>query len=114
MTDRRSEKAKEYRRLYKTPRWQALRMECLREALFKCTMCGAVKATVADHVEPHKGDEAKFFDRNNLQALCKPCHDGAKQSEERRGYSAKVGIDGWPVDPRHPANGGGGSDLSEP
>ncbi|WP_338100978.1 hypothetical protein [Roseovarius nubinhibens] len=25
-------------------------------------------------MEPHRGDRAKFFDRTNWQALCKPCH----------------------------------------
>lgn len=27
-----------------------------------------------------------------------------EQTDEERGYSREVGVDGWPVDPRHPAN----------
>lgn len=32
-------------------------------------------ATVLDHIEPHKGDWSKFWDRTNWQGLCKACHD---------------------------------------
>ena len=60
-----------------------------------------------DHIVPHRGDHKCFWDRKNWQALCRSCHDGAKRSEERRGYSTDIGADGWPVDPRHPANGTG-------
>jgi len=38
---------------------------------------------VADHKTPHRGDEALFWDRQNLWCLCKGCHDGAKQREDR-------------------------------
>ncbi|WP_341991858.1 HNH endonuclease signature motif containing protein [Azorhizobium sp. AG788] len=48
-----------------------------------CARCGTA-ATVVDHVTPHKGDKRLFWSRENWQPLCKPCHDGAKQSEERR------------------------------
>jgi hypothetical protein len=59
---------------------------------------------VVDHVIPHKGDEAKFFDPANLQALCPPCHDAGKQKAERAGYSGECDESGWPTDQRHPAN----------
>ncbi len=61
---------------------------------------------VADHVEAHKGDLSLFYDPNNLQSLCPDHHDRHKQAEEARGFSEERGIDGWPVDPRHPANAG--------
>ena len=70
-----------------------------------CVRCGRA-SEVTDHVEPHKGDRGKFWDRKNWQALCRPCHSGPKQAEERRGYTVQVGLDGWPTDPRHPANEG--------
>ena len=77
-----------------------------------CTYCDrqgkTVAANVVDHIKPHKGDQTLFWDPTNHQALCKHCHDAHKQSEEDRGYSGQVGADGWPVDPRHPANGGKG------
>ena len=63
-----------------------------------------VPATVVHHVEKHEGNEALFFDAANLASSCKACHDGVEQQVERRGYSAEVGLDGWPVDPNHPSN----------
>lgn len=92
--------------LYGTQRWKRRRLAQLqREPL--CAMCladGVTRvATVADHITPHRGDPHAFF-AGRLQSLCAPHHDGAKQREERRGYSDEVGDDGWPLDPRHPAN----------
>lgn len=48
-----------------------------------CRRCPA-PATVVDHIQPHKGNKALFWNRANWQPLCKPCHDRAKQSEEKR------------------------------
>ncbi|WP_431856615.1 HNH endonuclease [Azospirillum sp.] len=49
-----------------------------------CTEAGRITAaSIADHVEPHRGDEAKFFDPQNTQSLCKSCHDSDKQRAER-------------------------------
>ena len=59
---------------------------------------------VADHRIPHKGDETLFFDPENLQTLCPDDHDRNKQREEIKGFSEERGPDGWPLDPRHPAN----------
>ena len=74
-------------------------------------MCEAagklVEASVVDHIEPHRGDLKKFWDRENWQALCAPCHDRHKQAAEKRGYSLSVDSRGWPVDARHPANAAG-------
>lgn len=42
-------------------------------------------ATVVDHIMAHKGNMRLFWNRANWQPLCAPCHNGAKQSEERRG-----------------------------
>ena len=51
--------------------------------------CGKIEGDtsqlVADHRRPHRGDERLFWDERNLQCLCKPCHDGTKQRQERRG-----------------------------
>lgn len=55
-------------------------------------------ATVVDHIIPHRLKEAidsgdpdriakartLFWDSANWQSLCAPCHNGRKQSEERR------------------------------
>lgn len=74
------------RHLYKTQQWRRLRWRVLKEALFTCARCSRVEADtsllVCDHIEPHRGNEALFWKRSNLQCLCAPCHNSAKQSEE--------------------------------
>ena len=34
-----------------------------------------VTASVVDHIVPHRGDAATFWRHDNLQSLCKACHD---------------------------------------
>lgn len=82
--------AQPWRRWYKTARWQALRMAILTRDMFTCQWlgCGRVEPDtsklVADHREPHRGDERLFWDQDNLWCLCKHCHDSAKQRQEHR------------------------------
>jgi len=59
------------------------------------------RAEVVDHIQRHNGDLKLFNDPNNLQALCKTCHDSVKTKEEARGYAVGCGADGLPVDPHH-------------
>jgi len=62
--------------LYATAEWRALRAEVCRAANYICASSRCPnKATIADHLKPHRGAAALFFDRANLQALCKRCHD---------------------------------------
>jgi 5-methylcytosine-specific restriction enzyme A len=95
-----------YHHFYNTQRWRRIAWhQLMAEPL--CRFCAerglAVPATVADHVEPHDGDLTCFW-LGRLQSLCSTCHNKDKQLEERRGYRTDVGKDGWPIDPRHPAN----------
>lgn len=77
-----------WRAWYGLERWQRLRLQVLTEALFTCAMCGRIEGDtsqlVADHMIPHRGDPDRFWDRANLQCLCKGCHDREKQRQERR------------------------------
>ena len=41
------------------------------------------KATVVDHIIPHRGDEKLFWDRDNWQPLCKKCHDRKTWNEDK-------------------------------
>jgi 5-methylcytosine-specific restriction endonuclease McrA len=70
-----------------------------------CAICQAqgrsTAATVVDHVVPHRGDW-NLFKLGELQSLCVNCHNNAKQSIETRGYDKTIGLDGLPVDKRHP------------
>lgn len=100
-------------------RWQSARLTYLQAHPF-CELCrqagrGLVPATVVDHIKPHRMGEAiasgsadqirsaqaLFWDRGNWQPLCKPCHDGAKQSFERTGRMRGCNADGTPIDPGH-------------
>lgn len=77
------------RRLYRTARWRETRHEVFQRDLYTCQMCGKIEGNtsrlVCDHKRPHKGDEALFWDRLNLQTLCaNPCHNSLKQREDRR------------------------------
>ena len=104
--EQRSEAAAKYRKLYKTKAWQQARLAQLAKQPL-CEEClrhkRVVPATVVNHGTPHKGDWRRFIDPQNHQSVCKPCHDGVIQSAERRGYSVEVGVDGFPIDPKHPA-----------
>ena len=57
-------------------------------------------ATVADHFPAHNNDYTAFV-RGPLRSLCAACHDNL-QGFTHRGYSLEIGVDGYPIDPRHP------------
>jgi len=95
--------------LYKTSRWthrtRGLRARCLKRDEYRCALCLRTEAShrlVAHHRVPHRGNEELFFDLNNLQTLCQPCHDSITTSRERRGYSLELDENGLPTDERHP------------
>ena len=89
---------------YATARWRKLRLRFLsrRPLCVYCEREGKVEqATVVDHVKPHRGDTALFWDEGNLQPLCKDHHDSTKAREEAHGVV--LGCDasgepnaGWP------------------
>lgn len=81
----------EYHGWYSLPVWtDGLRpAQLLREPFCReCAKRGLrTRATVVDHIVPHRGDWGKFIDPANHQSLCKPCHDrktAREQAEERR------------------------------
>ena len=45
---------------------------------------------MVDHITPHKGDKALFWQRANWQPLCKQCHD-IKTAIEDGGFGRSVG-----------------------
>ncbi|MBS7837378.1 HNH endonuclease [Wohlfahrtiimonas chitiniclastica] len=69
-------------------KWQKTRELFLKENPL-CVYCernGIItSANVVDHIEPHRGDQALFWDRNNWQSLCSSCHSSIKQKEENKG-----------------------------
>ncbi len=67
--------------------WRRLRLRVLQEEPC-CRFCErqglTVPATEVDHIVPLRLAPERRLDRGNLQALCKPCHDRAKQRAERQ------------------------------
>lgn len=104
--DAKRREAQPWRALYDTRTWQQIRLAHFREHPF-CEMCKPLlvtgegktfKGLICDHIRPHRGDPALFFDRSNLQTLCKPHHDSTKQAEEKGRKRVQIGPDGWPVE----------------
>jgi 5-methylcytosine-specific restriction enzyme A len=93
--------ASDPREWYQLESWRRRRLLQLRiEPL--CALCLrrglATPATIADHVEPVRGDPIAFA-TGQLQSLCKPCHDGDKRYYELHGRErATIGVDGWPIE----------------
>ena len=93
-----------WRHLYNRKAWKVLRLHRLEiEPLCRlCMQSGRwTRASVVDHIKEHKGDEKLFFDLNNTQSLCKQCHDGVKQTQERKGIAPGNDASGVPLDSNH-------------
>jgi 5-methylcytosine-specific restriction protein A len=64
-----------------------------------CQAMGCVTATeVVDHVEPHKGDMTKFWNRAMWQASCRWHHDVVKQQLEALYAQGKASINDLRLD----------------
>jgi len=109
----RSREYQQYRALYATKHWKALRQLILTRDSFMCQYngCGTnlksgrdqPNSAVVHHITPHKGDLELFFEPDNLQSVCWACHSGPIQREEIHGFSTEISETGWPIDPRHPS-----------
>lgn len=92
--DERRASEQPWRRWYKTSRWKRLRLSVLRDSpLCQCDGCRggehrARPSSVVDHKVAHRGDARLFWDRDNLQAMSKECHDVKTATEPRRGVVA--------------------------
>ncbi|MDH6265525.1 5-methylcytosine-specific restriction protein A [Rhizobium sp. SG_E_25_P2] len=88
---RERDRSVKWRGWYKTERWRRLREEVLIRDGYICQQTGVIcsgkyparNSPVADHKEPHRGDEALFWDINNIQTVSKEYHDTVKQKQER-------------------------------
>lgn len=93
--------------VYKTRTWKALRfIQLLKEPLCRfCKQTGTdTAATVVDHKKAHRGNRRLAFDPDNLQSLCKPCHDKFAQIRDRGGIIPGSDDKGYPLDPNHSWN----------
>lgn len=71
-------------------RWQRATAIYLRSRP-QCAICGhwftSRKDAVVDHIIPHKGDMTLFWDQNNWQPVCRPCHTAKTLKEARDGIT---------------------------
>lgn len=79
--------AQPFRSWYKTARWVKMRARQLKKNPFCSDYFGdhggsLVVANTADHIIPHKGDEVLFWDEDNLQSMCRTCHNKKTVKEE--------------------------------
>ena len=98
----------QFSHLYKTAAWQQRRREQLRRfpLCCFCERAGLITAaSVADHIQPHRGDLKLFA--GPLQSLCPTCHSGRKQQLEKSGHVRGCDEAGLPLDPRHHWNRAG-------
>jgi hypothetical protein len=91
----------DWRTWYQLERWRRRRrLQLAVEPM--CRLCArsglAVPATIADHVEPHRGDPIAFCN-GALQSLCERCHNSDKRYLELHGHErSTIGVDGWPIE----------------
>lgn len=85
-------------------KWRKYREKYLARNPF-CVFCRQdgrlTRATVVDHIKPHKGDHRLFWKPENHQALCATHHNSAKQSEEATGRTRGCDEHGVPLDAGH-------------
>jgi len=68
---------------YRGKRWKALRQQILIDQAYQCARCHGVGLVMdVDHILPHRGSPDLFWDRRNMQALCKACHSRKTQQGE--------------------------------
>lgn len=90
-----------------TYQWQKYRIKFLEENRL-CVKCPA-KATIVDHITPHKGNMNLFWCHENHQPLCKRCHDsktasvdgGLGNKKGKAKVSSACDINGNPIDNQH-------------
>ena len=76
-------------------RWNKYRRSYLIDHPFcrECELHATITlATVVDHIIPHKGSYALFWDTNNHQPLCKRHHDIKTQREDGGWWDSKKGL----------------------
>ena len=73
-----SKQRREFAKLYNTKKWREARLEYLKRnplCVRHLKQNKNVAANVVDHDKPHKGDIKLFWDKDNWQSLCIPCHN---------------------------------------
>lgn len=98
-----------YPKLYGSAQWKHTRLAVLDRDMYLCQQClrmgketALTVSSPVHHKTPHKGNRILFFDPNNLESVCKDCHDSIIQMQEKHGYSQACDVNGYPLDLEHP------------
>lgn len=79
--------------IYRSARWQALRLDAKRRDDFKCTSCGARGRLEVHHIKSVRTHPELAFDLANLTCLCGQCHH--KQTMAERGHEPNPAREAW-------------------
>lgn len=79
------------------PRWIAARLACLDRDGYACVRCGTDEALQVDHITPLAVTMDLAFDIDNLQTLCRSCHDEKGREDVAAGLVRPT----W-INPRYP------------
>lgn len=74
-------------------RWDKARRGYLRaNSLCVCCQVNGYlhPAKIVDHIEPHKGDQAKFWNSENWQPLCEWCDKNIKRAVENAWLAGRL------------------------
>lgn len=79
--------------------WQRARRAVLARDAGLCQVCAkagrVTLATEVDHIKPKA--KGGTDDPENLQAICKTCHEAKTLSDEGKSSRVTIGVDGWPL-----------------
>ena len=82
----------EIRALYQTQQWRNLRPLILDRDPYckRCETNGIVTpSTTVNHIKRSREHPELFFDEDNLEGVCAPCHNSEIQREERASHGRK-------------------------
>lgn len=93
-----------YQKLYNTREWKQIKARVHNRDMWLCQNCHCItskglarnnpRLAIADHIKAHKGNKELFTNLNNIQTLCKYCHDGHKQHLDKNTKRMQR-VDGW-------------------
>lgn len=79
--------------IYRSQRWQAIRMQAKRRDGFRCTECGARGRLEVHHKRSVRQAPELAYDLGNVTCLCPTCHH--KQTMAERGICPKPAREAW-------------------
>lgn len=78
-------------RLSKSKRWKALRAALLEEVNRRCQRCGKYSVLLEVHHKRPVQHGGPYFDRSNLEVLCRNCHCLAHRTDRTRMLAKWIG-----------------------